>query len=95
MLDRKKEVITSKEKRIEIASDFYQIPIEDINYIPQHEYKTIEEYLTTRYDVVFQEFPPIYTEPLPGIIIRQQNIFFINYYYISVFLFFIYIVSLI
>ena len=65
------QIITSKEKRIEIASDFYQIPIEDINYIPQYEYKTIEEYLTTGCDVVFQEFPPIYTEPLPGIIIRQ------------------------
>lgn len=65
------QIITSEEKRIEIASDFYQIPIDNTSQIPQYYYKLIEEYLTTGCDVIFQEFPPNYVEILPGCIITQ------------------------
>lgn len=63
------QIITLEEKRLEIASDFYQIPIENTSIIPQYEYKTIEDYLSTGCEVIFQEFPQIYIETSPGHII--------------------------
>ncbi len=63
--------VIEEEKRIEIASDIYQITIDNTSQIPQYNYKLIEEYLTTGCDVIFQEFPPNYVEILPGCIITQ------------------------
>ena len=63
------QIITLEEKRLEIASDFYQIPIENTSIIPQYEYKAIEDYLSTGWKLIFQEFPQIYIETSPGHII--------------------------
>ena len=65
------QILTSDEKRIEIASDFYQATFENTDQIPQYNYDLIKEYLTTGNEVVFQEFPPNYFEILLGIIIPQ------------------------
>lgn len=65
------QIITRDGKRLEIASDFYHITLENTAMIPQYHYKTIEEYLTTGCDVIFQEFPQIYIETSPGYIFHQ------------------------
>lgn len=58
-------------KKIEIASDFYQKQIESINKIPQYHYKSIEEWLSSGSEVILQEFPSLFEETTPGIIIRH------------------------
>lgn len=65
------QILTSDEKRLEIASEFYQISIENTNLIPKYDYKIIEEYLTTGCDVVLQEFPPIFMKTAFGSITSQ------------------------
>ena len=63
--------LTSDHKRIEIASNFFGIQINNVSQIPQYDEASLIQWLQQNSEVILQDFPCAFAEPLPNIIIRQ------------------------
>lgn len=65
------QVITADSKRIEIASNFFGVQINNVAQIPQYDEASLIQWLQQDSDVILQDFPCTFLEALPNIIIRQ------------------------
>lgn len=64
------QILTTEVKRLEIASNFYNYAFQSIEQIPKYTVASITEWLKSGTEVILQDFPEIYHETAPGVIIH-------------------------